>query len=199
MADLTTEQKVFLIEKYYTSGKSKTAARRALQTKYPDESLMSESTISRVIDRFLAHGTLHDRREDNEGRPNEVTTPESLDQIEAYFTANPHASIRHASQELGINRESMRLILRRFLKWHPYKIWIGQALTQEAMTKRVAFCAQMGEVGRTGVIQANKIILSDEAHFHLDGYVNKQNFRHWGKENPQALDSQPLHPQRLTA
>ena len=29
-----------------------------------------------------------------------------------------------------------------------------------------------------------KIIRSDEAHFHLGGYDNKQNCRIWGLENP---------------
>ena len=31
---------------------------------------------------------------------------------------------------------------------------------------------------------AKKIIFSDEAHFDLGGYVNKQNARIWGTENP---------------
>ena len=31
-----------------------------------------------------------------------------------------------------------------------------------------------------------KIIFSDEAHFDLGGYVNKQNWRIWGTENPHA-------------
>ena len=31
-----------------------------------------------------------------------------------------------------------------------------------------------------------KIILSDEAHFDLGGYVNKQNYRTWATENPHA-------------
>lgn len=43
-----------------------------------------------------------------------------------------------------------------------------------------------------------KIILSDEAHFHLSGYVNKQNCRIWGSENPTEMVEQPLHPQRVT-
>ena len=31
-----------------------------------------------------------------------------------------------------------------------------------------------------------KIIFSDESHFDLGGYVNKQNYRIWGTENPHA-------------
>ena len=31
-----------------------------------------------------------------------------------------------------------------------------------------------------------KIIFSDEAHFDLGEYVNKQNCRIWGAENPHA-------------
>ena len=31
------------------------------------------------------------------------------------------------------------------------------------------------------------IIFIDEAHFWLNGYVNKQNYRCWGSEKPQIL------------
>ena len=33
------------------------------------------------------------------------------------------------------------------------------------------------------------IIFSDEAHFDLGGYVNKENFRIWGIENAHAYTS----------
>ena len=42
------------------------------------------------------------------------------------------------------------------------------------------------------------IITSDEAHFHLDGHVNKQNCRYWAKENPRELHQKPLHSQKVT-
>ncbi|GFW92142.1 DUF4817 domain-containing protein [Trichonephila clavipes] len=38
----------------------------------------------------------------------------------------------------------------------------------------------------------------DEAHFWLNGYVNKQNCRIWNKANPQVYVETPLHPEKLT-
>ena len=43
-----------------------------------------------------------------------------------------------------------------------------------------------------------KIIFSDGVHFDLGGYVNKQNCRIWGTENPQAYIEKPTHPKRVT-
>ena len=42
------------------------------------------------------------------------------------------------------------------------------------------------------------IIMSDEAHFHLNGTVNKQNLRHWAPENPRNIHERPLHSARVT-
>ena len=43
-----------------------------------------------------------------------------------------------------------------------------------------------------------KIIMSDKAHLHLVGYVNKQNCRIWGSENPKMIIEKLLYPQRVT-
>ena len=47
-------------------------------------------------------------------------------------------------------------------------------------------------------ILAKEIIFSDEAHFDLGEYVNKQNCRIWGAENPHAYIEKPMHPKRVT-
>ncbi|GFV04293.1 transposase [Trichonephila clavipes] len=43
-----------------------------------------------------------------------------------------------------------------------------------------------------------RILFSDEAHFCLNGYVNKQNYRIWSEANPQVYVETPLHPEKLT-
>ncbi|GFX21162.1 hypothetical protein TNCV_4367411 [Trichonephila clavipes] len=43
-----------------------------------------------------------------------------------------------------------------------------------------------------------RILFSDEAHFWLNGYVNKQNCRIWSEANPQVYVETPIHPEKLT-
>ncbi|GFT98383.1 transposable element Tc3 transposase [Trichonephila clavipes] len=43
------------------------------------------------------------------------------------------------------------------------------------------------------------ILFSDEAHFWLNGYVNKQKCRIWSEANPQVYVETPLHPEKLTS
>ncbi|GFS51183.1 hypothetical protein TNCV_3532731 [Trichonephila clavipes] len=43
-----------------------------------------------------------------------------------------------------------------------------------------------------------RILFSDEAHFWLNGYVNKQNCRIWSEANPQVYVETLLHPEKLT-
>ncbi|GFX96985.1 hypothetical protein TNCV_1997171 [Trichonephila clavipes] len=43
-----------------------------------------------------------------------------------------------------------------------------------------------------------RILFSDEAHFWLNGYVNKQNCRIWSEANPQVYVETPLHEEKVT-
>ncbi|GFX53661.1 hypothetical protein TNCV_1185891 [Trichonephila clavipes] len=43
-----------------------------------------------------------------------------------------------------------------------------------------------------------RILFSDEAHFWLNGYVNKQNCHIWSEANPQVYVETSLHPEKLT-
>ena len=48
------------------------------------------------------------------------------------------------------------------------------------------------------ILTKKKNYFSDEAHFDLGGYVNKQNCRIWGTKNLHAYIEKPMHPKRVT-
>ncbi|GFX67644.1 putative transposable element [Trichonephila clavipes] len=48
------------------------------------------------------------------------------------------------------------------------------------------------------VAKSPRVAEHDEAHFWLNGYVNKQICRIWSEANPQVYVETPLHPEKLT-
>jgi hypothetical protein len=44
----------------------------------------------------------------------------------------------------------------------------------------------------------NNLLMSDEAHFHHSGFVNKQNFCYWSSENTQRFHEEPCHIAKVT-
>lgn len=147
----------------------------------------------------MEYGTLQDRRHELPGPSVTVTTPEKINEVENYFKQNPNDSIRKAAQALKITKSSLHNILKYFLKFHPYKISTHQLLTEHAMTKRIEFCNTITGMFEAEELNEKLIIYSDEAHFWMNGYVNKQNYRFWGTENPNISLAKSLHPQKVTA
>jgi hypothetical protein len=57
--------------------------------------------------------------------------------------------------------------------------------------------------GRIAALEENPELLrnlffSDEAHFYLNGEVNRQDFRYWSDENPHWYAEEPLHSPKVT-
>jgi hypothetical protein len=44
-----------------------------------------------------------------------------------------------------------------------------------------------------GLVDPQLLFITDEAYFHLSGYVNSQHTRIWSDENPHAVHQTPLH------
>jgi len=96
---------------------------------------------------------------------------------------------------LGITPRSVQRILHNDLYYHPYKI---QALNTRDYGARVSFCQEMLDLIGEDEDLVNDIWVSDEAHFHVSGFINKQHFRYWSQANPPALHEKPLHSQIVT-
>ena len=113
---------------------------------------------------------------------------------------NPNATIRKLSaQVLKKSKTSLHRILKHFLNMHPYKISSHQLLSERSMGQRVKFCKTITGMFEDRELDEKLIIFIDEAHFYLNGYVNKQNYRFWRSENPTVSISKPLHPQKVLA
>ena len=97
---------------------------------------------------------------------------------------SPRLSVRRHSAAIGLSDRSLRRILHKDLNFHPYKIAIVQELSDRDMANPRISSAQLLEMLiDDGVI--NTVLMTDEAHFHMSGYMNKQNNRYWAPENPQ--------------
>ncbi|XP_015795585.1 uncharacterized protein LOC107371953 [Tetranychus urticae] len=131
-------------------------------------------------------------------KPCPVLTPENIEAVRKYFEQNPRASIRKSAPLLNMSRETLRYCLRKILRLFPYKISTAQRLTEASKLARETFCGQiLGEIhGETAPF--NRIIFTDEAHFYLDGFVNRQNYRFWGSERPVFQLEKNLHPAKVT-
>jgi len=73
-----------------------------------------------------------------------------------------------------------------------------QALKETDYVNRSRFSLEFLDLINQDEDIVNRLWMSDEAHFHLSGYVNKQNFRFWSDVNPRELHQQPLHSAKVT-
>jgi len=79
-------------------------------------------------------------------------------------------------------------ILHKDLNFCPYKIAIVQELSDRDMANHGISSEQLLEMlNDDGVIIT--VLMIEEAHIHLSGYVNKQDYHYWAPENPQELIS----------
>jgi len=100
-----------------------------------------------------------------------VLTPVNIENVKNNIKEFP--SVRKLENKTEIKRESVRRILKKELKYFPYKVQIGQSLSKPLELKRVQFCEKMLEKLETDPNYINKIWFTDESHFYLNGYVNK--------------------------
>ena len=191
----TGEHRGFVVEAYYENNRSVIATQRAFRTRFAlgrNASVPDRKTILLWISNLRATGSTLKRK--SPGRPRTVRTPENVEAVRASIQQSPKRSARKHAVALGLSSRSLRRILHADLKLHPYKIMLAQELSERDYANRRAVSAEILEQ-----VPATAVLLSsDEAHFHISGAVNKQNFRYWAERNPRELQERPLHSPRVT-
>ena len=112
-----------------------------------------------------------------------MSKPENIAAVAEAVCETPSTSFHRRSQELKISETSLRRILHKDLGMMPHKVQLVQELkpVDHPMRFRTAkwACDRFTEDADFG---KKKITFSDEVHFDLGGYVNKQNCPIWGTE-----------------
>ena len=136
--------------------------------------------FDRLVKRFQRTGCVIGQ---NLGRSPFVCTPENIDAVQNFFEANPTTSIKTAARELDLSVGTTWFIIRKSLKWKPYRYKRVNRLTPQNEENRLAFCNWIlsKEIGFE-----RKIIFSDEKIFVLHPSPNRQNDRVWAPWDPDA-------------
>ena len=201
----TTEQKIFTVGAYFRQ-KSIHAAQLQFKERFGCREFPVHSMIYRWVNKFRTNGTVHKlnrkdtNRQSHSGRPKSSRTPHNVAAVRDSVVHSPSKSVRRRSQELGINRESVRRILIADLHMYPYRIQIKQKLTPDDMRKPVImyqwFCDKIDAVPDF----LDNAWFSDEAHFLLSGHVDsKNNIFWWDSTPPEPCLPRPLHSVKCTA
>ncbi|GBM80833.1 hypothetical protein AVEN_219580-1 [Araneus ventricosus] len=193
------EQSVFLVLEYHRLEPSPTATRRSFQKRFNVPNGHDAKTIRKLFAKFERTGSVDDNRVGNVGPKQTVVTPENVAQVSGIVQQNPRNTVRRIASETGLKRSITQKILRNSLRMFPYKIQSPQAIPIKAARQRFDFANEILTMIDNEGFGVGCIWFTDEAHFHLNGFVNKQNWIFWGSENPHLCEGRPLHLPKVTA
>ena len=197
MLPWSLEHRVFAYETYVKNDESVTETQCLFKRRFNigrHGNVPSRNSILRWVNALRTTGSLLKAKPPGPVRT--TRTSENVNRVREAITRNPRRSARRHSTELGISQSTMQRILQKDLVFQPYKIMTVQQLNPGDYQQHLSFRQTM-----LYMLEENEnltLIMSDEAHFHLNGTVNKQNFRYWASENPHELHQRPLHSPKVT-
>jgi hypothetical protein len=121
-----------------------------------------------------------------------VLTEEKLDDIGARLEHTLRKSLKRLAQESGVSKFSARTAAQ-LLKLRPYRTTVIHVLQLRDSAGSVCFCSWFLQSVIEGEIDPKLTFCSDEAWFHLQGYINTQNNWYWNSQNSQLTHKVQLH------
>ena len=131
------------------------------------------------------------------GRPRTARSDENHQRVAESVAEDPSTSVRRRSSQIGVSQSSLQRMLHEEGKFL-YKIQLVQELQPNDPKKRMEYTMQFQDLANGDPNFLKNLMMFDEAHFHLNGFINKQTCRIWGSENPHATAQRQLPPQKCT-
>jgi len=196
MEKYTPQQRAKVVEFFSAKKHSIVETQRAYRSHFNTVHCPSRSAISRIIQRFRSQGSVTDLP--RSGRPRTIQNVATIDLVKSSVAENATVSTRQRASQLGLSRTSLRRLMKDDLHLFPYKIQLVQELKPLDAEKRLEYAIKLQDYVRKNKNFIDTLIMSDEAHFHLNGFVNKQNCRIWASENPRCVLQRQTYPLRCT-
>uniref|UniRef100_A0A0N5C9I2 DUF4817 domain-containing protein n=1 Tax=Strongyloides papillosus TaxID=174720 RepID=A0A0N5C9I2_STREA len=189
------EERSMIVRFYYSNGSSIIATQRAFRKHFNTRKAPSRRAIKNMVQRFEEHGSVNDLP--RTGRPRTVTSDENAQRVKDSIDKNDKISIRKRAKELCIPRASLRRILAQELHLFPYKIQLTHKFEVSDRKQRLKCANTLQNLMIHDSNFTNKLIMSDEANFYLNGLVKKHNCRIWGTENPRIISEKQFQTEKV--
>lgn len=176
---LSLEERIEIVRISGDNYHSEREAARIFNHRHPNRLPIDRSTVSKINKTFKETGAVSKHILKNNHRRRNLNQGAVLD----YFRNHPNRSLRVASLDLNLPRETIRRCLKQN-KMRAFKPKFLHSLKAGDEVKRMEFCLwAQGEYLNTRNF-LNCIMFSDEASFSTNGVVSSQNARYWATENP---------------
>lgn len=195
MEHYTPQQRAEIVQLYIQNNFSNVQTQRAFRKKFNVKSAPDVKTIKKLYAKFISGGL---RDASHASRKRTSRSRENIDAVRASVERSPRTSGVRRSLQMGIPRTTLRRIMRIDLGIFPYKIQLAHQLKPPDKVRRLNYGNWVVQMAEEHDDFWRKIIMSDEAHFTLNGTVNKQNCRFYAAENPELFEEQPLYDQKVT-
>ncbi|GBM41325.1 hypothetical protein AVEN_241484-1 [Araneus ventricosus] len=198
---LTFQEKALLVKLFYLNQQNSVAAVKEFRcVKQIRRGSMFPCALRKMIQKFETTG----QPGILPGRGRKQIPSSSVEDVVIVVvednSQSPHGSVSVpvVSRVLDMPYSTVRKILRRILYIYPYKIKPVHQLQDGDSEVRTTFALEFLARMVVDVTWPWNILWSDKAHFFLNGHVNTRSCLIWVAENPQAIQEQPLHPDKVT-
>jgi len=188
--DLTT--RTFIVETFCAK-LNYASVQSAYCIKYQTRKPPNKKTIKRMVQCFRETGSAETRARKPYG-PSKKRV-DAKNQLTTMVTDFASLSIRKAASALPVSESTTRKIMREDLKLKPYKQQHCQVLKSPDFDKRLFFAQWLLSLPKQTKFCT---YFTDEAYFHLQQPVNKQNNRIWSTEKPLEFTEMTKYPSKLS-
>lgn len=178
---LTVEERAKIAARYEVWG-SVVRVQRWWRAERGIHATLDAKTVKNCHSKLLTTGSVADAR--RSGRPSTSRTAENVDRVREMFMRSPKKSLRQGSRESGLSRYSVATILKKDLSFKPWKPHYVQQLFPDDCDRRMEFGEIFLSWNEDWPELFENILWTDEAVFHIGGFVNRHNSHYWASVNP---------------